>query len=128
MKKYLYCDSCFLITFYQDKKLGALSQYKNLFFISDTQIRRELFKPDDLTVLIRESITVILEDRIEIMQKTDEFIQQYETLSYFDCLCMAYALLDGYILITDDKALLKKCSIHGIETKTSKDIEDEYIK
>ena len=125
--KYLYCDSCFLITFYQDGKLGSLSQYIDLFFISETQIKGELIKPDDLSRVVRKSVSIIVEDREEITNKTKEFVSLYETLSFYDCLCMAYAYLDNYCLITDDKALVKKCSLHNIETKTSKTIEDEFI-
>ena len=124
--KYLYCDSCFLITFYQDGKLDYLSQYKNMFFISETQLKGELIKPDDLASIVRLSVTVISEDREEIVSKTKEFISLFETLSFYDCLCMAYSLLDGYCLITDDKALIKKCSIYNIEVKTSNDIEIEF--
>ena len=127
MKKFLYCDSCFLITFYQDGKLGSLSQYKEQFYISETQIKGELIKPDNLSLMVRNSVSVILEDREEIKNKTKEFICLYETLSFYDCLCMAYAFLDGYCLITDDKALQKKCAFHNIEIKTSKDIEDEFL-
>ena len=125
--KYLYCDSCFLITFYQDGKLDSLSQYKEHFYISETQIKGELIKPDDLPSVVRKSISVIVEDRQEIKNKTKEFVSLYETLSFFDCLCMAYAFLDGYCLITDDKALQKKCSIHNIEFKESNDIESEFL-
>lgn len=128
MKKFLYCDSCFLITFYQDGKLGSLAQYKEQFYISETQIRGELIKQDGLAFTVRKNINVIKEDRDEIIEKTQEFVSMYETLSFYDCLCMAYSLLDGYCLITDDKALQKKCAINKIETKTSKDIEDEFLK
>ena len=124
--KYLYCDSCFIITFYQDGKLSSLSQYKDQFFISETQIKGELIKPNDLPLLVRKSISVIIEDREEIKTKTKEYISLYETLSFYDCLCMAYAFLDGYCLITDDKALKKKCQLHGIKAKSSKEIEDEF--
>ena len=127
MKKFLYCDSCFLITFYQENKLGLLSQYKEQFFISKTQIKGELIKPPGLVLMVRKSITVIDEDRDEIKEKTKEFVSKYETLSFYDCLCMAYAFIDGYCLVTDDKALQKKCAIQNIEIKTSKDIEDEFI-
>ena len=123
---YLYCDSCFLITFYQDDKLGSLSQYKSQFYISETQIVGELIKPKDLGDKVREAVTVIQNDRVEIKQKTQEFILTYKTLSFYDCLCMAYAFLDGYCLITDDKALIKKCASHNIKTKTSADIEKEF--
>ena len=126
--KYLYCDSCFLITFFQDGKLGFLSQYKDQFYISETQIKGELIKPSDLSLMVRKSISVIAEDRDEIKTKTKEFVSLYETLSFYDCLCMAYAYLDDYCLITDDKALQKKCSLHAIEYKTSKNIEDEFLK
>ena len=128
MKKFLYCDSCFLITFYQDGYLGSLSQYKEQFFISETQIEGELIKPSDLATMVRKNITVIEEDRDDIRDKTNEFSLLYETLSIYDCLCMAYSILDGYSLITDDKTLQKKCAIHGIEVKTSKDIIDEFLK
>lgn len=128
MKKFLYCDSCFLITSYQEGYLGFLSQYKTHFFISETQIVGELIKPSDLGTIVRKSITVIKEDRDDIIDKTNEFSLLYETLSIYDCLCMAYALLDGYCLITDDKALQKKSAIHGIEVKTSKEIIDEFFK
>jgi len=124
--KYLYCDSCFLITFYQEEKLGYLSQYKEMFFISETQLTGELIKPEELSKKVRESVTVIKKDRSEIKEKTKEFLFKYETLSYFDCLCMAYSLLDGYCLITDDKALIKKCNQNKIEVKTSNDIEIEF--
>ena len=127
MKKFLYCDSCFLITFYQDGYLGSLSQYKGQFFISKTQIEGELIKPSDLATMVRNSITVIEEDRDDIKDKTNEFSLLYETLSIYDCLCMAYALLDGYCLITDDKALQKKCALNNIEVKTSKDIVEIFV-
>ena len=94
MKKFLYCDSCFLITFYQDGKLGSLSQYKDRFFISETQIQKELIKPKDLPAIVRKTITVIPEDRDEIKEKTKDFVMMFETLSFYDCLCMAYAFLD----------------------------------
>ena len=123
---FLYCDSCFLITFYQDGKLGALSQFKEQFYISETQINGELIKPKELKTVVRKSVTVIENDREEIKEKTKEFVNLYSTLSFYDCLCMAYAFLDGYCLITDDKALIKKCAIHDIKTKTSKDIEVEF--
>ena len=128
MKKFLYCDSCFLITFYQDGYLGFLSQYKTQFFISKTQIDGELIKPSDLATIVRKNITVIEEDRDEIKDKTNEFSLLYGTLSTYDCLWMAYSILDGYCLITDDKAFQKKCAIHGIEIKTSKEIIDEFLK
>ena len=127
MKKFLYCDSCFLITFYQDGYLGSLSQYKDQFFISKTQIEGELIKPSDLATMVRKNITVIEEDRDDIKDKTNEFSLLYETLSIYDCLCMAYALLDGYCLITDDKALQKKCVLNNIEVKTSKDIVEIFV-
>ena len=127
MKKFLYCDSCFLITFYQDGYLGSLSQYKGQFFISKTQIEGELIEPSDLATMVRNSITVIEEDRDDIKDKTNEFSLLYETLSIYDCLCMAYALLDGYCLITDDKALQKKCALNNIEVKTSKDIVEIFV-
>ena len=127
MKKFLYCDSCFLITFYQDGYLGSLSQYKGQFFISKTQIEGELIKPSDLATMVRNSITVIEEDRDDIKDKTNEFSLLYETLSIYDCLCMAYALLDGYCLITDDKALQKKCVLNNIEVITSKDIVEIFV-
>ena len=125
--KYLYCDSCFLITFFQDGKIGSLSQYKDQFYISETQLKGELIKPEELSLIVRKSISAISEDREEIKIKTKEFVSLYETLSFYDCLCMAYAYIDGYCLITDDKALQKKCAIHTIEVKTSKNIVDEFL-
>ena len=127
MKRFLYCDSCFLITFYQEKYLGSLSQYKDQFFISETQIKGELIKPSDIAIAVRKSISVIEEDRDEIKIKTNEFASLYEALSIYDCLCLAYAFLDGYCLITDDKTLQKKCILNNIEVKTSKDIVEEFL-
>lgn len=127
MKRFLYCDSCFLITFYQEKYLGSLSQYKDQFFISETQIKGELIKPSDIAIMVRKSISVIEEDRDEIKNKTNEFASLYEALSIYDCLCLAYAFLDGYCLITDDKTLQKKCILNNIEVKTSKDIVEEFL-
>ena len=127
MKRFLYCDSCFLITFYQEKYLGSLSQYKDQFFISETQIKGELIKPSDIAIMVRKSISVIEEDRDEIKTKTNEFASLYEALSIYDCLCLAYAFLDGYCLITDDKTLQKKCILNNIEVKTSKDIVEEFL-
>ena len=127
MKRFLYCDSCFLITFYQEKYLGSLSQYKDQFFISETQIKGELIKPSDIAIMVRKSISVIEEDRDKIKIKTNEFASLYEALSIYDCLCLAYAFLDGYCLITDDKTLQKKCILNNIEVKTSKDIVEEFL-
>lgn len=127
MKRFLYYDSCFLITFYQEKYLGSLSQYKDQFFISETQIKGELIKPSDIAIVVRKSISVIEEDRDEIKIKTNEFASLYEALSIYDCLCLAYAFLDGYCLITDDKTLQKKCILNNIEVKTSKDIVEEFL-
>ena len=128
MKKFLYCDSCFLITFYQEGYLGFLSHYISHFFISKTQIVGELIKPSDLATIVRKNITVIEDDRDDIKDKTIEFSLLYGTLSTYDCLCMTYSILDGYCLITDDKAFQKKCAIHDIEIKTSKEIIDEFLK
>ena len=127
MKKFLYCDSCFLITFYQDGKLGSLSQYKDQFYISETQIIGELIKPDELAEIVRKSVSIITNDKDEIIAKTNEFASMYEALSIYDCLCLAYAFLDGYCLITDDKTLQKKCILNNIEVKTSKDIVEEFL-
>lgn len=123
--KYFYCDSCFLITFYQDGNLSRLSQYKEYFHISETQLKDELIKPDDLAYMVRKSVTVII-DRDEIKNKTNELITLYNNLSRYDCLCMAFAILDGYCLVTDDKALIKKCNKNNIETKTSNDILRDF--
>ena len=128
MKKFLYCDSCFLITFYQYNNLESLAQYKDQFFISETQISEELKEPNELPIMVRRFVTVISEDRTEILEKTDEFASLYSSLSIFDCLCMAYSKLDGYCLITDDKALQKKCALNNIEVKTSNDIVNEFLK
>ena len=128
MKKFLYCDSCFLITFYQGKCLESLSQYKDTFYISETQVKGELIKPDHLADVVRKTINIISNDREEIMTKTAEFVSLYESLSFYDCLCLAYAFLDGYCLITDDKTLQKKCSICGLEVKTSNDIKNEFLR
>lgn len=128
MKKFLYCDSCFLITFFQDNRLKALSRYKDTFYISETQVSGELIKPDELAKVVRKTINIIKEDREEIIAKTQELVSLYESLSFYDCLCLAYACLDGYCLITDDKTLQKKCLIHGIEVVTSQDIKNQFIK
>ena len=117
-----------LITIYQEQYLGLLSQYKDQFFISETQIICELIKPANLSVMVRESVTVIKEDKEEIKEKTKELVLMNKGLSVFDCLCMAYALLDGYCLVTDDKILQKKCVSLGIEFKTSKQIIDEFLR
>ena len=127
MKKYLYCDSCFLIKFFQEGKINLLSQYKDQFFISKIQLEKELIKPDNLAEVVRQNISVIEDDRDEIRIKTNEFFSLYSALSIFDCLAMAYSILDGYCLVSDDKALIKKCRIHNIETKSSKDIEIEFL-
>ena len=127
MKKFLYCDSCFLITFFQDNCLEALSRYKNTFYISETQVSGELVKPDELAKVVRKTINIIKDDREEIIAKTNELASLYEALSIYDCLCLAYACLDGYCLITDDKTLQKKCLIHNVEVKTSEDIKRQFI-
>ena len=123
--KYFYCDSCFLITFYQDGNLSRLSQYKEYFHISETQLKDELIKPDDLPDMVRKSVKVI-KDRDEIKNKTNEFMALYSNLSRYDCLCMAFAILDGYCLVTDDTALIKKCNKNHIKTKTSNDILRDF--
>ena len=125
--KYFYCDSCFLITSFQDHLLGILSQYKHMFFVSETQIKDELIKPVGLADKIRESVTVIEENR-QIIIKTNELFNRYESLSYYDCLSLAFCIIDGYCLVTDDKALIKKCKDHQVITKTTKDIINEFIK
>ncbi len=127
MQKFFYCDSCFLITCFQNGKLNSLSQYKDYFYISNTQIIGELLKPQELATIVRKSISIIMDDREEIVTKTTEFYIEFATLSFYDCLCMAYAFLDGYCLITDDIALQKKCAILHINIKTSKDIENIYL-
>lgn len=127
MKKFLYCDSCFLINFFQDSCLEALSRYKDTFYISETQVAGELTKPDELASIVRKTINIINEDRDEIVAKTNELTCLYESLSKYDCLCLAYACLDGYCLITDDKTLQKKCLLNGIEVFTSGDIKKRFL-
>ena len=127
MKKFLYCDSCFLITFFQDNCLEALSRYKDTFYISETQVSGELVKPDELATLVRKTINIIKEDRDEIITKTNKLASLYESLSIYDCLCLAYACLDGYCLITDDKTLQKKCLLNRIEVFTSSEIKKRFL-
>lgn len=124
--KLLYCDTCFLINLYQDECLDVLSQYKDQFYISETQIKDELTRPVELAQMARKSVTVIKEDRDEIIFKAKELNELYQGLSLYDCLCMSYCLLDGYSLVTDDKALIKKCNVNNIITKTSRQIEIEF--
>ena len=123
---YFYCDSCFLITCFQEGYLDALSQYKDCFYISDSQIKYELIKPDNLASEVRKAVTVVFE-REEIILKALEFTNEYRMLSYFDCLSMAFSLLDGYCLVTDDKNLIKKCNLNNIPTKTSIDIVEMFM-
>ncbi len=123
--KYFYCDSCFLISCYQDGNLGCLSRFKEQFHISETQINDELIKPSDLADAVKKTVTVI-QDRDKIINKTNELVSLYDNLSRYDCLCMAFAILDGYCLITDNKALIKKCVKNSIETKSSNDILREF--
>lgn len=124
--KYLYCDSCFLITMFQEGRLNALSQYKKQFFVAETQIQGELIKPRELSLKVRESISVIVNDREEIVEKTSELYNYNQTLSKYDCLCMAYSLIDGHCLITNDKALIKKCRNLNITVKTAEEILKEF--
>ena len=124
--KYLYCDSCFLITMFQEGRLNSLSQYKKQFFVAETQIQGELIKPRELSLKVRESISVIVNDREEIVEKTSELYNYNQTLSKYDCLCMAYSLIDGYCLITNDKALIKKCRNLNITVKTAEEILKEF--
>lgn len=98
-----------------------------MFFVSETQIKDELIKPVGLADKIRESVTVIEENR-QIIIKTNELFNRYESLSYYDCLSLAFCIIDGYCLVTDDKALIKKCKDHQVITKTTKDIINEFIK
>ena len=124
--KYLYCDSCFLITMYQEKLLDAMSQYKDQFFVSDTQIKGELIKPNDLAKKVREVVTVLEKESEEIIKKTIELSLTNTGLSNYDCLCMSYCLIDGYCLVTNDKALIKKCNTYNIKVKTAEDIKKEF--
>ena len=115
-----------MISFYQDGLLESLSRFKDQFFISETQVVEELKYPDDLPNKVKEAVTII-QDREEITLKAKEFEQMYVSLSSFDCLCMAFAIIDGYCLVTDDKHLITKCKKHSIETKISSDIKEEFI-
>ena len=125
--KYFYCDSCFIFTLYQEAFFEQLSQYKDQFFISEAQLEKEILYPEELPNVVRKTITVV-QEREEIAEKAKGLMALYHTLSSFDCLCMAFCLLDGYCLITDDKALIKKCDVHQIQTVTSEAIIETFIK
>lgn len=123
--KYFYCDSCFLITTYQEKYLGSLSQYKDQFFISDTQIKEEFIRPANLSIQVRKAITVIeVTENIKI--KTIELVNKHRGLSKFDCLSLAFAVEDGYCLVTDDKHLSKIATFYGVVVKNSYDIISDF--
>ena len=123
--KYLYCDSCFLITSYQEKYLELLAQYKNQFFISNLQIKDELIKPKELADKVRKCLTVI-EENEEIIAKANELLEINKALSFYDCLCLAFCIIDGYCLITDDKHLIKKSNDYNVQTKQTNEIIDEF--
>ena len=110
---------------YQGKYLDSLSQYKKIFFISETQLVEELKYPEELPIAVRRSVTIV-ESRKEIIDMASELKRKYMPLSNYDCLCMAFALIDGYILITDDKTLIKKCCQNNISIKTSEEIIQEF--
>lgn len=123
--KYFYCDSCFLITTYQEKYLGSLSQYKVQFFISNTQITEELIRPANLAIEVRKAITII-EDTEDIRIKTIELVNKHCGLSKIDCLSLAFAIVDGYCLVTDDKHLTKIAKCYGVVVKSSIDIINDF--
>lgn len=102
--KYFYCDSCTLITAYQKNYFDLFSQYKNLLFISKSQFTDELYKPEDIKEKIIKSITIIFENET-IKAKTIELKNKHIGLSYYDCLALSFAIIDGYVLVTDDKPL-----------------------
>lgn len=113
--KYFYCDSCFLITCYQKNYFAILSQHKNELFISHSQVEDELFKPSDLKDKVINSITIISENN-NIIMKALELKPRHKGLSYYDCLCLAFAMIDVYTLISDDKALVNSAKKYGINT------------
>lgn len=123
--KFFYCDSCFMITARQEQLLGILSQYKDQFFISEIQIKDELIKPDGIADLIRKYVTVIKETE-EIINYARELMTCNHGLSFYDCLCLAFCIKDEYCLITDDKALIKKCSYYKVMVKTTEEIKKEF--
>jgi len=46
--RFYYCDSCFLISSYQKDYFEILSQYKEMLFVSRSQVIDELIKPAEL--------------------------------------------------------------------------------
>lgn len=124
--KYFYCDSCFLISAYQENFLDALSQYKSQFFTSNTQANSELLYPKALKEKVKLVVTIIELDREEIKIETENLKQKHKSLSTFDCLSLAYALLDGYILVTDDIHLIKAAGTYDVKTKTCAEISEDF--
>lgn len=123
--KYFYCDSCFLITAYQKRSLCILSQYKDQFFIARSQIDAELLYPLDLADIVRDSLTVI-EETFEIRKKGNELETLHPSLSKYDCLGLAFAIVDGYCLVTDDIQLKKVAAKYGVLIKASSEIFEEF--
>mgnify|MGYP003294164639 CR=1 FL=1 len=123
--KYFYCDSCFLITMYQKRCLDILSQYKEQFFIARSQIDAELLYPADLASLVEDSLTVI-EETFEIRKKGNELKTAHSRLSIYDCLGLAFAIIDGYCLVTDDINLQKAAVKYGVLVKGTLEIFEEF--
>lgn len=122
---YFYCDTCFLITAFQEGKLESLSKYKDRFYISKIHLDAEILRPPNLKEEVLKAVTVIAH-RKEIIEKAIELYNRHQALSEFDGICLAFAILDGYCLITNDKNIIKCCHTYKVATKTFEDILFEF--
>ena len=118
IKKFIFPSRCVLC----DKILPFGSKLENMFLCEECKGDFEFIKEPTC-----KKCGAMINDKDEIKAKTIEFTLKYESLSTYDCLCMAYAFIDGYCLITDDKTLQKKCVMNNIEIKTSEDIVEEFL-
>lgn len=123
---YYYCDTCAVISLYNDNKLIKLSKYKEYFHIADIQLEYELIYPKDIKEITRNNITVDITTE-DILNITNPIMERHRPLSRFDALALAFSIVKGYILITDDIRLQKACEEYKVHYITTDELITTFI-
>ncbi len=103
-----------------------LSQYKNIFHISNLQVDFEFFCFDSIIDATRQHLTID-PTTVEILESCVSIMRTHKPLSQWGALSLAFCVEKGYCLVTNDIQLQEACSDYNIPFVSLEYIEHHYI-
>ena len=125
--EYFYCDASAIIDLFKRNELVILSQYKDIFHVSNLQVDFEILYPEGIKEATKQNLTVDI-TTIEMLEACIPIRQKHNPLSQWDALALVFCIEKGYCLVTNDIKLQKACGDYNVLFFSVEHIEEVFIK